>query len=928
MNRCSSIPQSTYRLQFHAGFTFSDALNILDYLHDLGVSDIYSSPFFQASRGTTHGYDITDHNRFNPVVGNEVAFRNFVTGLHERNMGLLLDFVPNHMGISEALNFWWIEVLEDGPNSKYAEYFDIDWNAGRDPLFPKVVLPILGQRYGEVLESGELLLNFKNGQFSLKYYETTLPISPLSYQMILDKALTHLHNAKSIDLLQNCIKKFSQAPEGKVTAKETLRLLSETRQDIKDAIFQTLKEFRGVPGKPASFDALHTLLERQWYRLCYWRVAAEEINYRRFFDINSLAAIRVELTEVFEASHHLLFELLSRGDVTGLRIDHVDGLWNPFEYLRRLQDRYATITNNSVASKPLFLVVEKILDPNGEVLPMDWPVYGTTGYEFANQVAHVLVENRAGDELGKFYQQFSGCTDRFSDIVYEKKRLVIELSFYSEVVSLGRQLDALSELHRQYRDFTLNLLTTAVREVIASFPVYRTYVSGDHSPSEQDERAILRAVSLARRRNPSIDKPVFDFLRNVLLLRLSDGLTPEQREQHVRFVMRFQQCTGPVMAKGFEDTALYIYHRLVALNEVGGNPADFGMSVDEFHRLNAERLRRSPHTLLATSTHDTKRSEDVRMRIAALSEMPKLWRHHVRRWSRLNRKFRTLINEEIAPSNNEEYLLYQTLLGCWPLNPMNPTERKEFIERIQTYMLKALKEAKVNSSWTEPQEEWENAMSNFVASILDEKLGASFQEDFQIFSGEIARLGAWNSLSQTVLKCTLPGIPDIYQGNEIWDFSLVDPDNRRPVDFAERRRLLASLTGATPQSLMADWKSGRIKMFITQRLLTFRRERPLFFQNAGYSSVALEGPFSRHAIAFSRTYRKEQMLIIVSRLTAEFDATPIGDSWKNTCILDEAYSGEWSNVLSDSRGAVSFYTPLKLSEFLKYFPVAVLYRHG
>lgn len=870
------VPSSTYRLQFHADFTFRDARAILDYLDDLGISHVYSSPFFQAAPDSTHGYDIADHNRLNPSVGDASDFRVFVTELRQRGLGHILDFVPNHMGIGQSLNAWWMSVLEEGPASPYAHYFDIDWHPGKEELAGKVLLPILGDRYGKVLENGDFKLSYEAGKFFLHYFETRLPLNSRSCALILQEFSPAAENAS----------------EGEITA--------------------ALRALEGQSGKPETFDALHKLLEAQSYRLSYWRVAAEEINYRRFFDINTLAAIRVEIPEVYEAAHQFVFELLARGDVTGLRIDHIDGLWDPRGYLQRLQERYAKLTG-----RELYLVVEKILDPTREELPPDWPAHGTTGYEFANQAVMVLVDSAAAKRMTRLYRTFTGVTEEFAELVYEKKNLTMQISLSSEIALLGRMLDELSEMHRHFRDFTRKTLTAAVREVIACFPVYRTYTTGSGEVSPQDERVILQAISAARRKNPSLEKPVFDFLRGVLLLRLPDYLSAEQREAHIRFVMKFQQCSGPVTAKGLEDTAFYIYNRLAALNEVGGNPGLFGIEADEFHRLTARRQETFPHALLATSTHDTKRSEDVRLRLAVLSELPGAWRTALADWSKLNKKHRSKIGGEEAPSRNEEYLLYQTLVGSWPLDPAEAG----YTERIQQYMLKALKEAKVNSSWVEPNEEWENAVSVFIERILDPALSKVFRDSLAALSEKIAPAGALNSLSQTVLKCTVPGVPDFYQGTEVWDLSLVDPDNRRPVDFELRRKL--SVIPPDPAILLQDWKTGAIKLHLIRSLLRFRREQAEFFHHADYLPLEIAGAFSRHLLAFLRRWQNKCLLVVVPRLTAGLGPFPRGASWKDSAVTGAEFPA-LQNVLFHPN-TLAPGSVLPAAELLADFPLGVYF---
>lgn len=927
------IPTSTYRLQFHAGFTFDDARQILDYLRALGISDIYASPYFQASPDSTHGYDVADHNRLNPLIGDERAFRSYCSALKEREMGQVLDFVPNHMGIGESLNLWWMDVLEDGRISPYARYFDIDWRPAKAVLSDRILLPILGDRYGKVLEEGGFKLLFEGGAFCLCCSGTRLPINPATYSEILQRAERQLDHS-SLEALRACAAEFAALPadqtrsDAKVAAKAQLCHLTENDRRAAQAIDRAVESLQGEPGDSSSFDALHELLDAQVYRLSYWRTAAEEINYRRFFDINNLAAIRVEIPEVFEAAHKLVFELIARGDVNGLRIDHVDGLWDPKEYLQRLQARSSQLRASPAGGQGLYLVVEKILDLTRESLPLDWPAHGTTGYDFANQMVQIFTNPGAERRMTRIFERFTGFPESFPDLAYEKKMLTMQLSLSSEIAALGKALDELSEMYRSYRDFTANMLVSAIREVMACFPVYRTYTTENGTVSPDDERVIFRAILAARRRNPSIEKPVLDFLRGVLLLRLPETMTSQQRDAHIRFVMKFQQCSGPIMAKGIEDTAFYVYNRLVALNEVGGKPEQFGIDLAEFHSLNRQRAERWPHAMLGTSTHDTKRSEDVRLRIAALSEIPEVWDKAIRRWSKLNKKYRSKVDDRIAPSRNEEYLIYQTLLGTWPLESGESNERIAYMERIQQYMMKAIKEAKINSSWTEPNEDWEKATGQFVRSILDEKASGKFCADLAETAEIVAQLGAINSLAQTVVKCTAPGVPDFYQGTEIWDFSLVDPDNRRPVDYLARQRILESVSGADLRELLGEWRTGRIKLFLIQRLLAFRAQNHLLFLKGDYVELAVSGKHSNHLIAFERKLESQRLLVVVPRLTHSLGPWPIGEAWSETFLGGTGdYKGhEWHDILS--RKTIPGSDRLAVSTIFSDLPCAVLYRRG
>jgi (1->4)-alpha-D-glucan 1-alpha-D-glucosylmutase len=651
-------------------------------------------------------------------------------------------------------------------------------------------------------------------------------------------------------------------------------------------------------------------------------VAAEEINYRRFFDVNDLAAIRMELPQVFDATHQLLLELIGAGAVTGVRIDHPDGLYLPKEYFEKLQRRAAGALGIALPKdgRAIYLVVEKILSGN-ETLRADWPVHGTTGYEFGKLVGNVLVDASAEQAITKAFHRFIGHSMPFGHLVYAKKRLVMRLSLANDVNVLGDMLDRLSEKNRWFRDFTLEALARAVRETIACFPVYRTYVTPGQPVSDEDRAIIERAVTTAKRRNPALEESVFNFLRDILLLRFPENLDDEGRAEHEHFVLKFQQSTGPIMAKGLEDTAFYIYNRLVALNEVGGEPQHFGIGVADFHEQNAARQRDWPATLLATSTHDTKRSEDVRARILAISEVPQLWRASLQRWRVINRRWKRTVDESSAPDPNEEYLFYQTLLGSWPLAATEATP--EYIERIQAYMAKALKEAKMNTSWIQPNEQWDAAMSEFVARVLEPSPKNKFLPTFLPAAEEIARLGAINSLSQVALKLTLPGVPDIYQGNEIWNLGLVDPDNRRPVDYQERRRLLASLETASAKELLDQWQDGRIKLLLTQRLLRFRREQAELFRRGKYLPLTVTGEFADCCIAFAREHEGKWIAVLVPRLSSRIGFPPIGDKWKDTAAeFPASFSRENAAELFTGR-KLGAETSLGLSDAMHVLPFAV-----
>jgi (1->4)-alpha-D-glucan 1-alpha-D-glucosylmutase len=933
------IPSSSYRLQLNNQFTFKQAIGLVDYLHDLGISDCYTPPLLAARAGSLHGYDITDHSRLNHEIGDEAEFARFAQLLNDRRMGLILDVVPNHMCIAYDANQWWNDVLENGPSSPYARFFDIDWLPPKPDLAEKVLLPMLGEQYGRTLENQELRLEYERGAFFVKYYETRLPIAPRSYTHILEPLLENLRSENKVshhDLteLESIITAISYLPprsetdeaklkerqREKEVIKRRLDKLVEKCEEVKQALDEVLTEVNGERGKPYSFNRLERLLADQAYRLSYWRVADDEINYRRFFDINELAAIRVEEPEVFAAVHSLIFQLMSNGQVTGLRIDHVDGLFDPVQYLNDLQAGCidslsqklgvaASISHipsqsqqTTAPALPVYIVIEKILG-HDEILRPDWIVHGTTGYGFMNLLNGVFVDTAGKQAFQTLYQRFTGLVINFPDLVYESKKLILRVALSSELTVLARKLDRISEQQRFSRDFTLNSLQYALGEVIASFPIYRTYTRlNQKDVNDEDQRHIRRAIRDAGQRNPAVSRSIFDFIGSLLLLEDPESLTEEQIAERRNFVLRFQQLTGAVMAKGMEDTAFYRYFPLASLNEVGGDPARFGITVEVFHDKNQQRMDGRPHGLSATSTHDTKRSEDVRARLNVLSEMPDRWYGHILRWQKLNQDHKTQINGTEAPDANDEYLIYQTLVGAWPFCPQIENgledEVNEFSRRIEEYVIKAIREAKVHTSWISPNEAYEQGVRRFIRAILDLAPGNRFFNEFTEFQQTIARAGMYNSLSQTLLKIALPGVPDFYQGTEIWDFSLVDPDNRQPVDFAQRRKFLADISEAERgnlidfiEQMMRQPEDGRIKMYLMKRALNFRRMQHELFATGDYQPLLVAGSRNNHVIAFSRTMRNRSIIVATGRFFSRLgtrDRLPIGRAvWNETFILME-----------------------------------------
>jgi (1->4)-alpha-D-glucan 1-alpha-D-glucosylmutase len=918
-------PTATYRLQFHRGFTFAQARELVPYLAQLGISHVYASPFFRAAPGSLHGYDVCDHNELNPELGTREEFDAFSAELKRHGLGLIADFVPNHMGIERALNPWWRDVLENGPSSPFASFFDIDWHPLKRELENRVLLPVLGEQYGRVLEADGIRVEYAAGDFVLCHADFTLPLDPRTTGSLLREAAAAL--APAPPELESIITAAEHLPARTETSPERIAERLRERQIIRGRLDRLCAENPPVraaidaavarfsdPADAARFDRLDELIDAQAYRLSSWLVAGEEINYRRFFDVNSLAALCMERPEVFRATHRLLFQLIAAGSIDGLRIDHIDGLAHPREYLTRLREGGAA---------DLYLLVEKILGPD-ETLRTDWPVEGTTGYEFARDLTRLLIRSEGVVELAANYDRFLGFRLDYSEVAYRSKKLVMLTSMASEVNVLGHLLNRISESHRWYRDFTVNALTTAVRELIACFPVYRTYLDPSQAADESDVRVIARAVGLARRRNRAVERSVFEFLRDVLLPP-KENAHPVDEELRRTFVLKFQQCTGPIAAKGVEDTAFYVFNRFVALNEVGGEPAATGSGIEAFHRQNVARGRDFPHSMLATSTHDTKRSEDVRARLAALSELAEPFSRAARRWRTMNRKHHREIEGEAAPDANEEYLLYQTLLGAWPLEGLNDENRADFIERIKAYMGKAVREAKVNSSWLEPNAAWESALTDFIGQLLAPGPKNRFVPAIAPLAERVAELGAVNSLVQTVLKLTCPGVPDFYQGSELWDFSLVDPDNRRPVDYARRRETLEAIANASPGSLLENWRDGRIKMWVIHRLLTLRRDKGALFASGAYTGLGASGGHADKVIAFERREGAGAVLVVVPRHTAGVGFPPVGGVWADTAVASSDEDSRWRDVFTGREFSGG---RLAVSELFGELPCAVLLRQG
>ncbi len=874
-------PRCTYRVQFRPELGFAEAEAIAPYLSRLGISHLYSSPYLQAARGSTHGYDVVDPTRVNEDLGGVEAHERFCRTLGENGLGQVLDIVPNHMSIVERRNVWWWDVLENGPSSRYAIYFDVDWEAPQERLRNLVLLPILGDHYGRVLEAGELQLVRRGGRFEIHYHEHRMPVSPRSLDALLADAAERCGSPDLAFIADVC----AQLPSATATDRESIARRHRDKEVLAGQLARLCEEKPGISATVdtvvaeinADADRLHALLERQNYRPAFWRTAGRELDYRRFFDVHTLIGLRAEDERVFADTHALVLDWLAKGVLDGLRIDHPDGLRDPGRYFHRLR----------TAAPRAWIVVEKILEA-GERLPTTWPVDGTTGYDFMNLVGGLFVDPAGEAPLTDLYAEWNGTRVDWSEMVWEKKHLVLRELLASDVARLAEVFLQVCERHRRYRDFTRHELRQATREVAACFPVYRSYVRAEVGEvNEEDVRHIDQAIQAARERRPDLPPDLFDFFRSLLVLEVSGPVENE-------LVMRFQQLTGPTMAKGVEDTSFYNYHRLISLNEVGGDPGRFGILPEQFHRECVYVQQRWPRAMLGTSTHDTKRSEDVRMRLHLLSEIPESWGDAVRRWRERN--------QGLMLDPNTEYLLYQTLVGAWPLT----------VERTLIYMEKAVREAKTLTTWTRVNEEYEGAMRSFIEAVFEDE---DFLADLEAFVAPLVEPGRINSLAQTLIKLTAPGVPDFYQGSELWDLSLVDPDNRRPVDYELRRRLLTDLErdGITPEEVLVRMDEGLPKLWVIRQALAVRGRLPDPFRDGEYRPLSAEGAKADHALAF---LREEQVAAVVPRLVIG-----LGGDWRETTL--ELPYGSWTNELTGEQIAGG---RQPLADLLARFPVALLVR--
>ena len=968
-------PRATYRVQLHSDFGFADATALVPYRAALGISHLCTSPLLRARPGSRHGYDVVDHGQLNAELGTRADFDRLVDALHSHGMGLLMDIVPNHMGVLSGDNAWWLDVLENGAASAHADCFDIDWAAADPALTGRVLLPLLGDQYGVVLERGELQLGFdrERGYFTLSHYEHRLTIDPASYGGLLRAALHAMPAAADADALaaEAQITQLSEAferlpPHGtpdesargsrqreKTALKAELAALAGPQTGahaaLAPAIDQVVATLNGRVGEDHSFDALDALIDAQPYRLAQWRVAGAEINYRRFFDINELAALRMEQPRVFDDTHRLVLELAASGAVDGLRIDHPDGLADPAGYFRRLQQRFAEVAglpasagDAEPAALPLYVVVEKIVAPHEEV-PRDWAVHGSTGYRFSNVVNGLLVDGGAKNRLDRVWRAFVGDeAEEFHTPSWQGCHVVMAGPMAGELTVLATALRRLARADRRTRDFTLNGLRGALAEVVAAFPVYRTYIVD--APSPQDLRFIDWAIGLARRRSRAEDASVFDFRRRVMLGRPEPGAPAGLAGRYLVFARRLQQYTSPVAAKGIEDTALYRHHRLISVNDVGGEPDDFGYSVPAFHAASLDRARHRPATMLTTSTHDAKRSEDVRLRIDVISEMPAACRLTVRRWSRLNRSPLHEVDGARAPSRNDEYLLYQTRVGSLPPGPLDAPALQACADRVEQALLKSARESKAVSSWINPNAGYEVALSGFVQALLRPRDSNLFLADLLANAAVFAWYGALNGLTLAVVKILSPGVPDIYQGHEAIELSLVDPDNRRPIDYALRQALLADASAVAgagavdrTESLrgwLAAAPDGRAKFFASWRALQLRQRFEAMLRRGDYRKLEVRGERARHVVAFARCDNAQVVVVVVvvaARLHASMGLAvgepPVGEVWGDTAIVWPATKLPAVSSLDDAIGGRHHAVVdgmLAVADLLRDFPVAAL----
>jgi (1->4)-alpha-D-glucan 1-alpha-D-glucosylmutase len=925
------IPRATYRIQFQSEFKFEAAKKIISYLADLGISDLYASPIFKARAGSTHGYDVVDPTQLNPELGTPDDFEALVGEIKHHDMGWIQDIVPNHMAY-DSQNAWLMDVLENGTDSQASEYFDIDWEHPYEDFKGRVLTPMLGNFYGECLHNGEIQLHYDEGGLSVDYYGFTLPVRIESYALFISQNLGQLARElgrrhpdfiKLLGLLY-LIKNVPSETTGKerydqiAFVKGLLWELYTGNHEVKEFVDNNVKFFNGEKGNPDSFTPLHNLLNEQFYRLAFWKVGAEEINYRRFFTVNELISVKVQEIKVFHKTHGFISQLVEEGKLTGLRIDHIDGLYDPTEYLNRLRDKVGDV----------YITVEKILELTEE-LPSIWPIQGTSGYDFLNYVNGIFCRRESEQQFTDLYKQFTRIETPYQQLFEEKKLLIVDKNLAGDVDNLAQILKKIASQSRLGIDFTMNGLKRTLSEVLALFPVYRTYVNAD-GISKDDRTYIQEAIEAARGRIPLLLNEL-NFIEKLLLLDWVPSLTEEQKAQRLHFVMRFQQLTGPLMAKGIEDTLFYVYNRLLALNEVGGNPGEFGITLDQFHAFNQKQNIDWPHKMNATATHDTKRGEDVRARLNVLSEIPDEWEKQVKTWSEINRSKKKDVRGRAVPVPNDEYFLYQTLLGSYPFNE---GEDSSFIGRVKDYILKSVREAKLHTAWLRPDTAYEEEFLAFVDRVLEPSDSNEFMKEFLPFQKWVAGYGIFNSLSQVLLKYTAPGVPDTYQGTELWDLSMVDPDNRRPVDYEQRISFLKHIKETAQidtlkliHELSSTKEDGRIKLFLTYQVLQARKQNTEVFQKGDYHALNVAGKFKEHIVAFARRFGDTMAIAVVPRFLTtllEPGEYPLGERvWADTQLqLPQGSPSTWQNAITDQ--TIYGSGEIAIAQILQHFPVALL----
>jgi len=928
------IPVATYRLQFHPEFKFRDARRILTYLDDLGISDIYASPIFKARRGSTHGYDVVDPSQLNPELGSDEDFAALTSELSQRGMGWLQDIVPNHMAY-DSENPFLVDILEHGPHSEYSDFFDVEWEHPFDDFKGKVLIPMLGDFYGRCMERGEIVLDYDEDGLTVNYYDLWVPLRIESYSRFLTydmdtlaKSLGRNHPdfVKLLGILY-MVKNLSEETTGRERKdqaqfiKELLWELYTSNEEVHQFIQKNLALFNGEIEEGDRYELLDSLLSDQFFRLAFWKVGAEELNYRRFFTVNELICLRIEDLKVFQKTHSLISQLIKNDQIQGLRIDHLDGLYNPKQYLRRLRTKCGDET---------YIVIEKILEIDEE-LPDDWPIQGTSGYDFLNQLNGLFCCRANEKAFDNIYGRLVEQRPDYRAWKIDNKRLIADTNLVGDVDNLAHMLKRIAGRYRYGRDFTLSGLRKSILEVLVQFPVYCTYIN-EEGVSERDRAYIHEAIKNSNKRIPQLQNEL-TFIEKVLTLDYEDFLTEEDKAEWLHFTMRFQQFSGPLMAKGVEDTLFYVYNRMISLNEVGGDPGKFGITPKEFHSFNQRQLTHWPHTLNTTSTHDTKRSEDVRARLNVLSEIPEEWDQQVRRWQNLNDAFKIVTEKRTIPDPNNEYFLYQTLVGAFPFEN-NPEEHQTCVDRIKAYVVKAVREAKVYTAWLRPDSEYEEGFVTFVERILKEAAQNDFLAEFRPFQQKIARYGIFNSLSQTLLKLTSPGVPDCYQGTELWDLSLVDPDNRRPVDYEERISFLQEIQrrcqtdiNSLLSDLQATWQDGRMKLFLIYRALKARKQYRDVFEQGNYTPLKVEGKQAENIVAFARTHQKQTAIVVVPRFLTSViqpDQEPYGEKvWGDTVlVLPKKLQADWLETITERE--ITDQARLPIGKILQNFPVALL----